>query len=330
MSDVGHPGDIDTGADTRSPAVAVDIGGTKVEAALVDPDGRIVPGTRRRAPTGGATSSDGLDAAVIGVITDVLVGDIAREIAVSSSLCGIGVACAGPVDDDAGLVSPINLPAWRDHPLRAVVSAAPAVVDSGLPVTLRRDGVAIAMAEHWLGAGRNVDDMIAMVISTGIGGGIVLGGRVVAGNAGHIGQIEVSEYTGETSLGSRTTFESVASGPHTVAWARAQGWSGATGEELAIAVVEGDPVALRAVDRLVDVVAQGICSACALLDVDLVAVGGGFARVTGDLVDRIAMRVSEHPLPYVASTRVVPAELGDTAPLVGAAAFVHRSDLLPR
>lgn len=313
-----------------APAVAVDIGGTKVEAALVDPGGRILPGTRRRAPTGGATTSGGLDAAVLGVIADVLTGDVARDLTATSGLAGIGVACAGPVDDDAGLVSPINLPAWRDHALRAVISTAPPVVDSGLSVVLRRDGVAIAMAEHWLGAGVGVDDMIAMVISTGIGGGIVLGGRVVAGNAGHIGQIEVSVHTGEPSLGSRTTFESVASGPHTVAWARSHGWSGSTGEELAIAVSEGDPIALRAVDRLVDVVAQGICSACALLDVDLVAVGGGFSRVTDDLVDRIAHRVSQHPLPYVAGTRVVPAALGDTAPLVGAAAFVHRPDLLPR
>ncbi len=321
---------IPTVAEPGRPAVAVDIGGTKVEAALVDTDGRILSGTRRRAPTGRAASSDDLDAAALGVVTDVLTGDVARSVVASTGISGIGVACAGPVDDDAGTVSPINLPAWRDHPLRAVIASAPAVVDSGLPVTLRRDGVAIAMAEHWLGAGVGVDDMVAMVISTGIGGGIVLGGRVVAGNAGHIGQIDVSGYTGEPSLGSRTTLESVASGPHTVAWARSQGWAGATGEDLAAAVAAGDTIALRAVDRLVDVVAQGICSTCALLDVDMVAVGGGFARVTDDLVVRIARRVAEHPLPYVARTRVVEAALGDTAPLVGAAAFVHRADLLPQ
>ncbi|WP_299571083.1 ROK family protein [uncultured Williamsia sp.] len=326
MTGVGAP----TVAGGRAPALAVDIGGTKVEAALVDPDGRILPGTRRRAPTGGAASADELDAAVLGVVADVLDGDVARDVAASTGISGIGVACAGPVDDDAGTVSPINLPAWRDHPLRTVISTAPAVVDSGLAVTLRRDGVAIAMAEHWLGAGVGVDDMVAMVISTGIGGGIVLGGRVVAGNAGHIGQIDVSGYTGEPSLGSRTTLESVASGPHTVAWARSQGWPGATGEDLAAAVAGGDAVALRAVDRLVDVVAQGICSACALLDVELVAIGGGFAHVTDDLVERIALRVARHPLPYVATTRIVPAALGDTAPLVGAAAFVHRAELLPR
>ena len=326
MTDVGAP--IDSGG--TAPALAVDIGGTKAEAALVDRDGRILPGTRRRASTGAAASADELDAAVLGVVAEVLSGDVARSVAVSTGISGIGVACAGPVDDDAGTVSPINLPAWRDHPLRAVIGAAPSVVGSGLPVTLRRDGVAIAMAEHWLGAGAGVDDMVAMVISTGIGGGIVLGGRVVAGNAGHIGQIEVSGYTGEPSLGSRTTLESVASGPHTVAWARSQGWAGATGEDLAASAAEGDPVAVRAVDRLVDVVAQGICSAAALLDVELVAIGGGFARVTDDLVERIAHRVARHPLPYVAGTRVVPAALGGTAPLVGAAAFVHRADLLPR
>ncbi|MGZ8176532.1 ROK family protein [Williamsia sp. SKLECPSW1] len=313
--------------DGGAPALAVDIGGTKVEAALIDPGGNVVPGTRRRAPTGEATSADALDAAVLGVIEEVLTGaDAQRGVA---GLRGIGVACAGPVDDATGRVGPINLPAWRDHPLAATIREAPVVVASGLPVTLRRDGVAIALAEHWLGAGVGVDDMVAMVISTGIGGGIVLGGRVVAGNAGHIGQIEVSGHTGESSLGSRTTLESVASGPHTVAWARSQGWAGTTGEELADAVRAGDAVAQRVVDRLADVVAQGICSACALLDVDLVVIGGGFARVADDLVRRIGERVDRHPLPYVAATRVVPAALGDTAPLVGAAAFVHRADLLP-
>jgi glucokinase len=324
MSDPGVPA-----APARwAPAVAVDIGGTKVEAALVDPDGTIVPGTRRRAATGRDSSSDELDAAVVGVLADVLAGDAALDAVASTGLRGIGVACAGPVDDDGGLVSPINLPAWRDHPLRAVIGSGAAVVESGLPVTLRRDGVAIALAEHWLGAGSGVDDMIAMVISTGIGGGIVLGGRVIAGNAGHIGQIDVSGHTGEESLGSRSTLESVASGPHTVAWARSQGWTGRAGEDLAAAVLAGDAIALRAVDRLVDVVAQGICSACALLDVDLVAIGGGFAGVTDDLVARVARRVAGHPLPYVARTRVVPAALGDAAPLVGAAALVHRADLL--
>ncbi|GAA2066933.1 ROK family protein [Williamsia deligens] len=314
-------------ADPPDVAVAVDIGGTKVQAALVDSRGVVVEGTLTRAPTGRSASSDELDAAVLGVLAEVMASGAARTAVGGGHLVGIGVACAGPVDDVAGRVSPINLPAWRDHPLLQVISSAPVV--GGIPVTLRRDGVAIALAEHWLGAGVGVASMMAMVVSTGIGGGILLGGRVVAGNAGHIGQIEVSGHVGEPSLGSRTTLESVASGPHTVAWARSQGFHGTTGEDLAVAVRAGDPTAAAAVDRLADVVAQGICSACALLDLDLVIIGGGFARVTDDLVARIGRRVATHPLPYVARTRVVPAQLGDAAPVVGAAAFVHRPDLLP-
>ncbi|WP_188489744.1 ROK family protein [Williamsia phyllosphaerae] len=303
--------------------LAVDVGGTKVEAALVDSTGSVHDGSRFRAPTGPTRSADELDAAVTGVIERVL------DHRGGQRLVGVGVSCAGPVDERAGTVSPINLTAWRRHPLRDVVSDCVARRSPDVPVAFARDGVAIALAEHWVGAGRGVANMLGMVISTGIGGGMILGGRVIGGNAGHIGQIEVSEFTGELSLGRRTTLESVASGPHLVEWARTQGWTGSTGEDLARDRAAGDELADRAVVRLADAVGQGISSAAALLDIDLVVVGGGFARVAPDLVDLIGARVAQHPLDYVARVRVVAAGLGDTAPLVGAAAFIHRADLMP-
>lgn len=289
----------------------------------MDSTGTVIDGSRRRAPTGPTRTADELDAAVTGVIERVL------DLRGTGDLIGVGVSSAGPIDERAGTVSPINLTAWRRHPLRDVVSQCVARRSPDVPIAFARDGVAIALAEHWVGAGRGVADMLGMVISTGVGGGIILGNRVVGGNAGHIGQIEVSEFTGEPSLGRRTTLESVASGPHLVAWARAQGWTGSTGEDLARARADGDDLADRAVQRLADAVGQGISSAAALLDIDLVVVGGGFARVAPDLVELIAARVARHPLEYVARVRVVAAGLGDTAPLVGAAAFVHRADLMP-
>ena len=303
--------------------LAVDVGGTKVEAALVDSTGSVIDGSRFRAPTGPARSAGELDDAVTGVIAQVL------DQGGTGGLIGVGLSSAGPIDERAGTVSPINLTAWRQHPLRDVVAEFVGRRSPDVPVAFARDGVAITLAEHWVGAGRGVANMMGMVISTGIGGGIILGDRVVGGNAGHIGQIEVSELTGELSLGRRTTLESVASGPHIVEWARTQGWTGATGEDLARDRAAGDELAVRAVARLADAVGQGISSAAALLDIDLVVVGGGFSRVAPDLVELIGARVAHHPLDYVARVRVVAAGLGDTAPLVGAAAFIHRGDLMP-
>ena len=134
------------GAMTRPLALAVDFGGTKVEAALVDDSGRLVPGSRRRRPTGPDVPSAALDASVRDAV------EAARSaLPAGASFVGVGIGAAGPVDVDRGLVSPLNLPAWRDHPLAASVAAV--VPDA--PVTLRIDGLCIALAEHWVGAGRD-------------------------------------------------------------------------------------------------------------------------------------------------------------------------------
>lgn len=303
--------------------LAIDLGGTKVEAALVDPDGAVLAATRSRAPTGAGSSTTDLDAAVLTVVDHALSN--APE---SATIIGVGIAAAGPVDEQAGTLSPINIPQWRDYPLRALIAEHIREPVGDIPVHFHRDGVAIVLAAHWRGNAAGVNNLLGMVISTGIGGGFISGGRVLAGNSGHIGQIQVSGFTGELSIGSRTTLESVASGPHTVAWANTQGWTGRTGEELAAAYRDGDPIARRAVIRVSEAVGQAICSACALVETDVVAIGGGFSQVTPDLVPMIAQVVNSHPLDYVSRVRVIDAGLAETAPLTGAAALVYRRDLV--
>ncbi|CAM3778969.1 ROK family protein [Tsukamurella ocularis] len=298
--------------------LAVDLGGTKVAAALVEADGTVVEASRHRAPTGPDATTAELETAIAGVVRDALA-------AADGPVQGVGLAAAGPVDDAAGTTSPINLEALHGFPLRDLVADAA----GGLPVEFRRDGVAIVLGEHWLGAARGHDDALGMVVSTGIGGGFVVGGRALVGNAGHIGQVELSGYTGSESLGRTTMLESVASGPHTVEWARAQGFAGSTGEELGAAYRAGDEVAVAAVRRCAAAVGQGIGSAVALVPVTIVVLGGGFTRVADDFVNQVQAAVAAHPLPYVAAARVVPAGLGGDAPLVGAAALVYRRDLLP-
>src|SRR5204863_3759897 len=108
------------------------------------------------------------------------VGDVLEELAASQAWAGaraVGIGSAGPVDAKAGTVSPVNIPGWRDYPLVEGVRER----TGGLPVTLVGDGVAMAAAEHWQGAARGRVGALCMVVSTGVGGGLVLGGRLHPG-----------------------------------------------------------------------------------------------------------------------------------------------------
>lgn len=299
-------------------ALAIDFGGTKVEAALVDDAGVVRTGTRARRPTGPAASADELDRAVADVV-----GHAIAALPDGAALAGAGVGCAGPVDLTTGTVSPLNVPAWRRHPLVDRVAA----LAPGAPVTLAVDGLCIALAEHWVGAGRGARNLLGMVVSTGVGGGLVLDGRPApgpTGNAGHVGHVEVGGFDDPCACGGSGCLEAIASGPSAVRWARAQGFTGTTGEHLAQAHAAGDPVAIAAVDRAGTAVGRVIASASSLVDLDVVAVGGGFSRVSPALLDAARAALDRRTaFDFVRRTRIVPSQLSDEGPLIGAAALVH-------
>lgn len=309
-------------------ALAVDLGGTKVEAGLVDPHGAILPGTRFRQPTGAASSSGELAASVDAVVKQAL-----ETLPPHADLVGVGIGSAGPIEVRHGAVSPLNLKAWRRYPLRAQVQAIVEKAHPRIPITLRMDGLCITLAEHWIGAAQGVDNVMGMVVSTGIGGGLILGRQTVAGpsgNAGHIGHIEVAGFEDPCPCGGHGCLEAVASGPHTVAWARTQGFTGSTGEELGAAYAAGDEIAIRAVKRSGMAIGRAIASATALLDLELVAIGGGFSHVTPDIFDFIRAPIAERvEFDYIRDVRVVPSGLSGDGPLVGAAALIHRAELVP-
>lgn len=312
---------------TTSVALAIDFGGTKVEAALVTSDGTLVDGTRFRQPTGRTAASADIENSVRSAVESSL-----ETLPADATLVGVGVGCAGPIERSVGHVSPLNVPAWRGYPLRDFVTSIVHPIAGEVPVHLEMDGVAITLAEHWVGAAQGFDNVMGMVISTGIGGGLISGGRVLTGaggNAGHIGHIEVAGIVGENTFGSTSLLEAIASGPHTVAWARTQGFTGNSGEELAAAYAAGDPVAHDAIVRTGTAVGQAIASATALLDLELVAIGGGFSQSTPDLFDVINQTVGRHHFAFVRKVRVVPSGLSGAGPLIGAAALIHRSELVP-
>jgi len=173
---------------------------------------------------------------------------------------------------------------------------------------------------------------MGMVVSTGIGGGLILGGRAVAGptgNAGHIGHVEVGGYDDPCACGGTGCVEAIASGPKTTAWAQKHGWSGSTGEDLATSYSAGDPIAIAAVTRSGTAIGQAIASATALVDLELVAIGGGFSHVSPDLFDLIRRAIDERAaFPFVTKVRVIPSALSGDGPLIGAAALIHRAALV--
>jgi glucokinase len=173
-----------------------------------------------------------------------------------------------------------------------------------------------------------------MVVSTGVGGGIVSGCRLVdggTGNAGHIGHVVVDPDGPGCACGGFGCLEAIARGPAVVAWALAQGWrpgeGAGDGPALVTAARAGDPVALAALTRAGRAIGVAVASAAVLLDVELVVIGGGLANA-GDLLFAPASAAYERHagLDYSRRVRLVPAQLGGDAGLVGAAAFVHAAE----
>jgi glucokinase len=285
--------------------LALDIGGTKIAGGLVDSDGQLLRHTSR--PTGTEPW-----AALREVVAELDAGAVA----------GVGIGCAGPIDTVAGTVSPINVAAWREFPL---VDRVRELV--GAPVALAGDAVCVALGEHWVGAGQGSDAMLGMVVSTGVGGGLVVDGRPfggLTGNAGHVGHIVVEPDGEPCTCGGRGCVETVASGPNLVRWARARGWTGDDAQALAASAHAGDPVAAEAFRRCGQAVGLAIAATAAVCDLDLAVVGGGVAQ-TGDLLfEPVRAALAKHArLSYLRGLRVEPAKLGTWAGLYGAASLAY-------
>ena len=297
--------------------LALDIGGTKIAAGLVDANGQLLHENRQ--PTPHTDDPEQVWAAAERTIADALV-------AARGTVSGVGISSAGPIHLSDGTLRPVNIPAWRGFPIRdRVAGAVP-----GVPVRLAGDGLCMALGEHWRGAGKGARFMLGMVVSTGIGGGLVLDGVPYhgrTGNAGHVGHMVVDVDGPLCNCGGRGCVEAIASGPHMAAWAREQGWVGTNNndaKELADAAAAGNEIAVRTFRRGARAVAAMIASVGAACDLDLVVIGGGVANAGPVLFDPLREALRDYAvLDFLADLRVLPAELGGEAGLVGAAALMR-------
>ncbi|MVU83607.1 ROK family protein [Nocardia sp. ET3-3] len=286
-------------------ALALDIGATKFAAALVDSAGAVGESKRVQVPESGVWD------ACRGLLTEV-----AGEVRVTA----VGIGSAGPVDVTTGVCGPLNIPEWADG-FPIVDSVRKLFPEAEIRFAI--DGVCLVLAEQRLGAARGAGNVLALTVSSGIGGGVISDGRVVmgrTGNGGHVGHIVVPGQEEPCACGGFGCVEAVASGKSSVRWARRQGWAGTTGVELAAAARAGEPIAVAALERAGSAIGTAVASAAALLDTDLVVIGGGFAQ-SGELLWRPlrAAAAAHARLTFLRELRVVPSELTDQATLQGAA-----------
>ena len=273
--------------------LAVDVGGTKIGAGVVDRDGTLLRSSFV------ATPREPDPEAVYGALLSAV-----RQVEPDGPLA-LGVGSAGPMTAGGETVSPLNIPGWRGFPLRSRLQQ-----EYGLPTVVDNDAKALALGEGWRGAGAPVSNFLAMVVSTGVGGGLVVDGRLLhggQGNAGHIGHVVVVPGGARCGCGGHGCLEAEISGT-------------------AIARRTGAPAAQASaeeVTRAGRLLGEGLASVANLLDLDLVAVGGSVALGFGDrffAACNEALHTTSR-LGFTERCRVVPVGLGKDGPLVGAGAL---------
>lgn len=288
-------------------ALAIDVGGTKISACLIDGAG----GLRGRFDV--QTDRRGGDDVVRQVI------EVAAQAAKGADVLGVGVAVPAVVDRDRRVVTwAPNIRGWRNVSLAARLENA-----LSIPAVLEYDGQASAAGEQWVGAARGVDNVVMLVIGTGVGGGIICDGRLYRGSdglAGAIGWLSCDP-SSATGRGRRRVpgLESVVAGP-----AIARRGQRRQPQDVLAAAASGNGRARRVIEATADLLGRVVADLVSLLNPDLVVLGGGVGAGLGRrLLPRIRTTVRDHAQPISAKrVRVVVSALGTDAGLFGAARAV--------
>ena len=283
--------------------LSIDIGGTKVAVGLVTRSGELLD--REQVLINPQDNSEELFDEIAHAVNVQMLRAVDHH---GVRPVVVGVGCAGPITRNVETVSPLNIPQWRDFPLRERLEML-----TGLPVFGDGDAKALALAEGWLGAAKGIDNFLAMVVSTGVGGGIVLNGQLLdgeTGNAGHIGHVVVEPNGRRCACGGRGCLEAEASGP-------------------AIEAITGRPPTQPTYEIMVRtgrLVGRGVASVCNLLDLKMVVVGGSVALGFGATFFNSAQRTLDElcGLDFSRGARIVPARLSDQGSLIGASAVGWR------
>lgn len=274
--------------------LAVDIGGTKLSVGVVSTTGEVLSHGRALTPQVNVWQA-----------LQELITDQATNSSVDLIACGVG--CGGPMEPQGEYVSTLHIPEWRDFPLRAKLQEL-----VQLPVYIDGDAKALVQGEVWCGAVAGQTDVIGMVVSTGVGGGIISQGKVLdgrSGNAGHIGHVIVVPDGRLCACGSHGCLEAHASGR-------------------SIEAITGKPAAQASAQVIAEtgrLVARALVSVGAAVDLRSAVIAGsvalGFGKPFFESVQSELDRSAK--IGFVQGFSVCPAGLGPLSPLVGAAAVAR-------
>jgi glucokinase len=243
----------------KDASLAIDVGATKVAVGLVARDGEVIARVDISSKVG---SLDELNDSLAAAISQVCHRDGVK-------IVGAGIGSAGPIDNVKGTINPVNIPHWVDFSLVDFVRKVSGIRD----VRIIGDASALAYAEFVLGAGRGATNLMGIVVSTGIGGGVVLNGAFHVGrtgNAGYIGHIVIKQGGNQCACGQLGCVEAYASGTN-----MAKAFGVDNFEAVAVAARSGDIKAVAAIEDGAAVLALGLLNSVALMDLDTIVVGGG-------------------------------------------------------
>jgi glucokinase len=295
--------------------LGLDIGGTKLAAGVVDRSGRVrsfavAPTDAERGPLAA------LDRLV--ALGRRVVGESGLDWA---DIGAVGIGCGGPLDSARGvLLAPLHLPGWTGVPITDLIEEAYA-----RPATLENDATAGAAAEYRYGAGVGTRNMVYLTISTGVGGGVVLDGRLfrgTTGNGGELGHVTV-DWHGRPcrGCGRLGCLEAYVSGTSIAERGREAGLEIETASEVVALAAAGDPVARSVWAETVEALACGVTSIVNLFEPERVVIGGGVSRAGERLIAPVRERVLASALaPAGHAVDIVQSALGETVGVVGAAA----------
>jgi glucokinase len=307
-------------------AIGIDLGGTQVRAALVDERGSLV--ARREELTDANGGPDRI-LSQIRTLSDELLATVKP-----SDVVGIGVSAPGPIDTVSGIATSIpTLSGFVDFPLRAELQKR-----FPFPVSLEHDGIAAAIGEWTFGAGKGVDNLIYITVSTGIGGGVIADGRVLRGRKGmaaHIGHMSVAPDGELCPCGNRGCFEAYGSGTAFMRRARAAECSDTTlgrpGEDIHsrdvfAAARAGDALANRLIDEEAEILGRGFTSLIHIFSPDMLVMGGGLSNEFERLQPGIQGYITQWAMPGFKDVKVLRAALGQNSGLIGAAALAFLAE----
>ncbi|MBM3118102.1 MAG: ROK family protein [Chloroflexi bacterium] len=323
----------------QRPVLAVDLGGTKIIAAVVVPDGKVI--SRSYCLTLAEEGPKAVIERLLSAVSEALVGAELKN----SEIAGVGMAAAGIIDAKKGVIttSP-NLPGWHDVPLRDVIAER-----IGLATYLVNDASAAALGEHRFGAGKGLGNLIYLTVSTGIGGGIIIDGRLYTGTdgcAGEIGHMTIEAHGPQCNCGNFGCLEALASGsamtreavrrmgqgePSSIAELARGRLMDVTAEMIAVVARQGDKMACEIVADAANYLGIGLANLVNIFNPEVIVIGGGVSSMGNMLLGPARKVVKERAFKLPLRTvRIIRARLGSNAEMMGAAVYVFDQQLAKR